>query len=455
VYYSRIANRKIIVVGGNAAGPGAAAKAKRTDPSAEVLMLEAGNYISTGTCELPYVLSGEIESFNSIVFYTPETFHEEKGVKVFLHKKVTGIDRRNRTIEVLNLSSGVTEDLAYDSLILATGSKARSVNNLLNSYKNVFNLKSVADLVEIQKYISSTKINSVIIIGGGYIGLETAEAMIKLGCEVKVFDINEFSLASADLEISQLVLNEISKNGVEFIGKRKIDKVNSKDYKVNSVKSGQDVFAADLIIVAAGVEPNTGLAVNAGLETGNSGGLKLSNKLKTSDPNIYGAGDNSEVINFITGRPFYFPVATLAHSMGHIAGDNAAGGNSFFNPVVKNIAVKIFDKVFTQVGLSSEEALKSGFNFATVSAVLPNLVKVMPGADKVFGKIIYERSTGFILGAQFFGKKECIGYADMISMMIKQKIKAEELYNTDFNYTPPHSPFINILSVLGRKIRKN
>lgn len=453
MYYSKNEYRKIIVVGGNAAGPGAAAKAKRTDPNALVTMYEAGDFISTGTCELPYLLSGEISDYNKIVFFTPETFHEEKGVSVKIRHKVTSIDRHNRTIEVLNLKSGKTERSEYDSLILATGSRARQIFGLSDNFNNVFNLKSVGDYLKIREYLEHNKVEDILVVGAGYIGLEVAESLDNAGFEVTVTDRADHPMPGADKEISCLILDQMKNSGVTFLANKKIEKVHSKEYKVTSVKLGSDLVSTDMVIVAAGVEPNSEIAFNAGLSLGNSGGIKVNNKLKTSCSKIFAAGDNSEITDFITGRPVYFPVATMAHAMGHIAGENAAGGNAYFSPVVQNIAVKIFGKAYTQIGLNSDEASNYSINATSVSIVMPNLVKVMPESKSVFGKIIFDKSTRLLLGAQFYGGKETIGYADLISMMIKQKINAEKLYTTDYNYTPPYSPFVNILSVLGKKIR--
>ncbi len=211
----------------------------------------------------------------------------------------------------------------------------------------------------------------------------------------------------------------------------------------------------DLVLVSIGFAPNTSLALKANLEMGALGGIKVDSRLKTSDPNIFAAGDNTEVINKVTNRPDYMPIATIAHQQGHTAGANAAGAFEIMKPIVKNIAVKIFDRTFTSVGLTSSEVSKMKYNLKSVSAITYNKVKVMPGSSKVFGKIIYNPDTKLIFGASFFGKEEVIGYADIISTFIQNRISGEQLSETSFNYTPPRSPFINLLSILGRKIAED
>ncbi len=210
-----------------------------------------------------------------------------------------------------------------------------------------------------------------------------------------------------------------------------------------------------MVISAIGFEPNNFLALSSGIKIGEFGGIKVDSKLKTSDASIFAAGDNIEVINKVTNKPMYLPLATLAHEYGHIAGANAAGAHFSVSPIVRNIAVKIFENVYSSVGLTSSGAYQQKINFEEVTAVVPNLVKVIPSSRKVFGKIIYEKFTSKLLGASFFGGSEVIGYADLISSQIIQNAKASILSEINYNYTPPNSPFINLLSVLGRKIKRN
>ncbi len=446
--------KNIIVVGGNAAGPAAAAKAKRTDPEANVLMVEAGKFISTGTCEIPYVLSGEIKDYEEIVFFTPDAFEKEKGVKVLSSHRVGKIDRTRRIISIQNLESGHRFEQEYDKLILCTGSKAKSVPSLPSNLDNVFNLKSVSDLINLKSYIGKNNPVNILIIGAGYIGLETADALVKLGLKVSILEKEKLPFPGAEAESRNLIAELIKKSGIEYLSSDEEIKFNNDGKKFTSIKFEGRIHEYDLLITAAGVEPENSLALSAQLSLGKSGGIKTDQKMRTTDPNIFAAGDCVETVNQITGRPDYFPIATLAQQGGHIAGENAAGGNAFMNPVVKNIAVKIFGKSFVSVGLSSEEAQSNGSIAGTVNSITSNLVKVMPQSEQVFGKIIFEKRSGMILGANFLGGTETVGYGDVIAMMIRNKIKAKELANVNFNYTPPLSPFVNLLSVLGRKIER-
>ncbi len=443
---------KIIIVGGNAAGPAAAAKVKRIAPNADIVMFEASNFISTGTCELPYVLSGEIKKYEDIIFYDPDKFEKEKGVKVFVNHLVEKIDRKNKIIFVRNINLQTTFGKKYDRLILATGSRAKKIPGFSSELKNVFTLKSIGDLISIQSYLRNNSVKNILIVGSGYIGLETADALKKLGYNVSLLEKESSPMPGSEVEIQHLISDILEKNNIEFFEGADAVKYNKKDDKIISVKIAGRISDFDLIITAIGFEPNNDLAVVAKLELGKYGGLKVNNKLQTSDPNIFAAGDNIEVINKITGQYEYIPLATLAQKYGHIAGENAAGGNVFVSPVVKNIGVKIFDKYLVMVGINSLQAKLKNINFISVTAVVPNLVKVMPHSQNVFGKILIEKRSKLIIGACFLGGNEVSGYGDLIASFINNKTKADELAKINYNYTPPLSPFVNLLSVLGRKI---
>jgi NADPH-dependent 2,4-dienoyl-CoA reductase/sulfur reductase-like enzyme len=452
--YPLNSRKNIIVIGGNAAGPAAAAKAKRTEPNANVIMIEAGDFISTGTCELPYILSGEIKKYEDIVFFNPESFEKEKGVKVLTSHLVEKIDRSKKNITVKNVKTGHKFEQEYDKLVLCTGSNAKSIPLLPKNLSNVFTLKSVADLISIKSYLEKNKVRDILIVGAGYISLEVADVFKKLGYSITILEKEKLPMPGVEDETRYLISDLLKQAGIEFYGGAKDVKFNHNEQKFLSIKLEGRILEYDLVLQAVGFEPNNNLALSSKLSIGNSGGIKVDQKLRTSDPNIFAAGDCIEVVNRILNKPDYFPLATIAHQSGHTAGENAAGGNGTFQPVIKNIAVKFFGKSLVSVGLNSVEAKKHGFNFSSVHTIIPNLVKVMPQSEQVFGKIIFDKNTKLILGANFFGGTETIGYGDLISSFIHNKIKASELANVNFNYTPPLSPFVNILSVLGRKIER-
>ncbi|MFO7448331.1 MAG: FAD-dependent oxidoreductase [Ignavibacteriaceae bacterium] len=446
--------QKIIVVGGNAAGPAAAAKAKRVNPSAHVMLFEAGNFISTGTCEIPYVLSGDVKDYEEIVFFSPEKFKAEKGADVFINHRVEEINTKRKCIKVKDSLNDKYLDYDYDNLILATGSVPNKIPSLSTTLTNVFNLTSIKDLIEIETFLKTNRVKNIAVIGSGFIGLEAADALNQKGYNVTIIEKNKLPLPYTEPEMQHLVLEQIKNKNIPFYGEFTDMKVNYDQNKVLSLNIDGRILEFDMIIVSVGFSPNVSLALQANLETGEYGGIKIDTKLKTSDPNIYAAGDNVEVLNGVTNTSDYLPFASLAHEYGHAAGENAAGGNAVVEPVIKNSGIKIFDKFLVDVGITSEKAQTNSILFDSIYDEAFNLVKVMPGNEKIYGKIIFEEKSKRILGASFFGGKEVAGFGDIISALIKLKQPVDFLGGINYNYSPPLSPFKNLLSKLGRKAVK-
>lgn len=446
---------RIIVVGGNAAGPAAASKAKRFNPNTDVILFESSEFISTGTCEMPYVLSGEIDDYRKIVFFSPSTFQEEKGVKVLVKHFVEEIDTKNKQVIVKDLVQDKLLNYDYDKLILATGSKAKILPGFDTQLKNVFTLKTVNDLIRLNEFISKEKVLTAIVIGSGYIGLEAVESLNKRNITVQLIEKESTPLPGADEEFDDEILKILNRNKIEFMGNSEnVEPVISGD-RLLGVRLVDKFIETDLVLLSVGFEPDAYLARSAKLEIGKSGAIKVDRYLKTSDRFIYAAGDNVEVINAVTGKLDYIPLATHAYELGHFAGENAAGGNVKYDPFVKNIAVKIFDKFFASVGLSYSDAVKNGFEVEAAFVKARNLVGVMPGSDYVFGKVLTDKNSRRIIGGSFLGGKEVSGYADLLSALIKLKASASALSKINYNYTPPLSPFINLLSIIGKKFSEN
>ncbi|HEY6907174.1 MAG TPA: FAD-dependent oxidoreductase, partial [Ignavibacteriaceae bacterium] len=380
---------KIIVVGGNAAGAAAASKAKRVNPGSEVLMIEAGEFISTGTCEIPYVLSGEIPDFQKIINFTAGGFLQRKGVTVYTNCEVVSINRTKKVIAVHNRKTHREFEEKYNSLVLATGSIPKSIPGFPEFAPNLFTLKSISDLININEYIKSKKIDSAAVIGSGYIGLEAAEAFHSSGMDVVIIEKDKLPLPNTEPEISRLILDTLKNNDIPFYGGSNNILPVIKNGFIKSINVDGRLIEPGIVLSAVGMKPNSILAKDAGLEITARGGIKVDRHLKTSDPNIWACGDTIEIINAVTNERDYLPLATLAHDLAHIAGENAAGGSAIVNPVVKNIAVRIFDKFQASVGITENEAKQKSIPFRCIDASAPNLVKAMPGSSQVYGKIVY------------------------------------------------------------------
>jgi NADPH-dependent 2,4-dienoyl-CoA reductase/sulfur reductase-like enzyme len=442
---------KIIIVGGNAAGPAAAAKAKRVNPDAEIILFEAGNFISTGTCEIPYVLSNEIKNTEDIIFFNPEEFYRLKGVKVFINHFVEEINTKEKFVKVQDLKDGTFANYYYDKLILTTGSTAKK-DILVKGAANSFTLKNIFDLLQLKEYITSFNVKNISIIGSGYIGLETAEALVKIGCSVSLIEKSALPFPSAEPEIQVLIKELLVRNDITFYSSTEIKPIVNQD-KITAININGRLVETELVINATGISPNVYLAVKANLKLGITGALKVDTRLRTSDYNIYAAGDLIEVTDFITGRPAFLPFASFAYEYGHIAGENAVGGNVSASPVINNAGMRLFDQYYASVGLTSCEAERNNILSESVTDIQAGYASVMPGAVKVFGKMVFEKISNRLLGASFFGGREVEGFVNVVSTLIKLRQPARMLAEINYVYTPPLSPLKNLLSSLGKKIK--
>ncbi len=443
----------ILIIGGNAAGCAAAAKAKRVSPDSQVLLFEKSGVISTGTCELPYLLSNEVGNIKDLVFFDEKSFEAHKGVAVKIFHEVLGIDRRKKTITVKNLRTISVEEYPYDSLILSTGSVARK-EGIPADADNLFTLKTVDDAERIMQWLGKNSASSAVIIGAGYIALEIADALKRRGIASTMIDKEEQPLSFAGKEISALVTGLLTDKGICYKGGIKEFKLIKEQNRITGVRVGSRTIDADIVFNCTGFVPNVSLGSAARLDIGKSGGIKVSAKMLTSDPCIYAAGDCVEYREQITGQNIFLPQATLAHISGHTAGANAAGGNEFMKPVLRNISVRVFDAYFIHVGLTNAELAPISYKTVPFSVVHTSLVKVMPGSVSNFSKIVCDRNSGKILSASFLGGSEVSGFADIVAGFIRHGHPATDLADIPFNYTPSLSNFVHPLSLLGRKAEK-
>lgn len=444
----------IIVIGGNAAGAAAAAKAKRTSPDTDVWLLEKSDVISTGTCEIPYAISGEVKDYKSLIFYTPEKFHDEKKVNVLIRHQAEFIDRKKKLLTVNDLSSGKLHTISYDKLILATGSSTRTLDGIDNSTGNFFNLKTINDLRMILEYLGNKSVRKGVIFGAGYVGLELAESLTSRGIQVTLIEKNSSPFPEAEPEFREIIKKLLDEKKIDFITTNGNASFRFSEGKVISLINASQVIEGDLFFNCTGFIPNVSLAKASGLKIGETGAIAVNNYLQTSDPDIFVAGDCAESTDFITGKKTLTFSAIVAHQQGHLAGNNAVSINRKISQrVIKNTAVRLFNSYFVQVGLTEEESRTAGFSVGVIKEMMPNLVSIMPGSAHTFIKLNFDKISKKILGASLWGSREVSGYADIIQLMIRLKIPAYELSGNYFNYTPTLSPFWNILSVIGRKIK--
>ncbi|QWV99573.1 FAD-dependent oxidoreductase [Geomonas nitrogeniifigens] len=450
-------NKRIVVIGANAAGAKAAAKARRTDPKAEIVVLDRGSFISYGACGIPYYVSDTVKDLKELMS-TPvgvvrdrNFFSKVKGVAVRTNTEVTGIDRLQKMIR-LREAGGEESALPYDKLVLATGSSP-FVPDLENvSLPNVFTVKSIEDAELLkQRAVAGA---SACIIGAGLIGLETAEALQGKGVQVTLVEMRDQLLPGVlDAEVAAVVEKHVKLQGVTVLTGCAVTGF-AGEGKVQTVVAGGREIAADLVVLAPGVTPNVALAREAGLAIGVTGAIAVDEHLRTSDPDIYACGDCCETTHLVTGKKVFIPLGSTANKQGRVAGINAAGGEATFAGVIGTSILKVFNVNAGKTGLTESEALRHGFDVETVISPAPDRAHFFPGAKPILLKLVAERGTGRILGLQAAGEGAVDKRLDAAATAITFKASAEQLSQLDLAYAPPYGAAMDNL-IVAADIMKN
>jgi NADPH-dependent 2,4-dienoyl-CoA reductase/sulfur reductase-like enzyme len=446
--------RRILVIGGLAAGPSAASKAVRTNPAAQVVLFEQGEHISYGICEIPYHIGGEVPA-EGLVSYTPEKLRREKGVDARTLHRVQEIIPRRRTIVVHDIQHSRTFEEQYDRLIVATGSSPKRLDVPGEDARNIFHVKTLTEAYLLSRYIDVEKPAKAVIIGGGYIGMEMADALRARGMEVALLHRFALPMHSLERETREEVRAVLESNGVEFVPEAATEGfVVGKEQKTTHVLTSKGSYAADLVILAIGVSPNVDLARQAGIRLGTHGGILTDSRQQTSVDNIYAAGDCCEVKNLVTGQWSYVPLATLASKAGWAAGENAAGGKACFRGAIRAVAVRVFQTEFAQVGISVAEAEAAGFDVVTDVVTAWSRVAVMPGSRKVTIRTIADRRSHRLLGANVSGEEGAVLRANTLAVAIQHRITVDEIQQWDLAYSPPFTPLWDPILISANTLRK-
>jgi NADPH-dependent 2,4-dienoyl-CoA reductase/sulfur reductase-like enzyme len=446
--------RRILVIGGLAAGPSAASKAARTNPGAEVVLFEQGESISYGICEIPYYIAGEVRA-EGLVAYTPETLKKTRGVDARILHRVEEIIPRRRTIVVRDLKTSSTSEERYDRLVIAAGSRPRILGLKGEQSRNVFHVKSLEEGYQIRKYIDQEKPAKAVILGGGYIGMEMADALRARGIDVTLLHNHELPMSGLEPETSEKIKNVIVGHRVRFVPNARTQGfVCDAQQKVTHVLTDKGSFETDLVILALGVLPNSELASRAGIRIGAHGGILTDRRQQTSIDNIYAAGDCCEVKNLVNNQWMYIPLATIASRAGWTAGENAAGGKAVFRGAIRAVAIRIFEMEVAHVGLNSEEAKASGFDVATETITAWSRVAVMPGSKNVVIKAIADRKSHRLLGANAYGEEGAVLRANTLAVAIQHRITIDDIQQWDLAYSPPFTPLWDPILVAANATQK-
>ncbi|GEK90195.1 NADPH-dependent 2,4-dienoyl-CoA reductase, sulfur reductase [Alkalibacterium putridalgicola] len=430
---------KIVVIGSVAAGTSVAAKARRNDETAEIVVYEEAEDISYSVCGMPYFLGGEVDELDTLIPRDAEWFKKRFEIDIHTNHHVKAIHPLAKEIEVYDKVKGEGTRETYDKLVLATGSYSLTPPPFtLDTYENVFHVKTMDNTKAIDTYMKSNEVEHATIIGSGYIGLEMAEQLTKKGLKVSIVELADQIFPRIDADMAYHLEKELQNNNVDLHINDKVKTIKGEG-KVEAVGTENGAaIETDLVILAVGVRPNTVLATEAEIELGETGAVKVDNYMKTSAEDVYAVGDVAETFHRVTGQPIYHPLGSTANKMGRIVGDHLTGGPLEFKGTLGTGIFRLFDLTVAFTGFSEKEAAAAGFDPVVVHNIKPAHAKYVGGKELTI-KGVADRETGRFLGAQIVGPEGVDKRIDVFATAITFKATAEDLFHLDLAYAPPYS----------------
>ena len=453
--------KKIVVIGGVAAGLKAASKARRNDPQAQITVVERGDIISYGACGMPYYVSGDVAHIDDLmktpvgVLRSPAYFKNIKNIDVLTQTVALKIDRQAKTVLVKALASGEESLLPYDKLVLGTGASPVRPSLPGIGLGNIYTLWHPHDAEAVRKGLAAGTFKKTVIIGAGLVGMEMAEALKKWNVDVTVVEMQEQVFpAFLDLEIAGVIRKHIEEQGIQVLTGEKVTGFDGVQ-TVISVETDKRSIPADLVILALGARANAELARDAGLAVGVTGGIAVDDHMRTSDPDIFAGGDCVENTHMISGRKVFAPMGSTANKQGRVIGDNICGGDEVFRGILNTVVVKVMALNVGKTGLSERDAKDLGYEYITVMVSGHDKPHYMPGAKLITVKLIVDVATRKLLGMQAVGEGEVAKRVDVAASVLTLGGTIQDMFDIDLSYAPPYnSPIDNLAAAANSAMNK-
>ena len=439
---------KIVIVGGVAGGATAAARIRRLNEHAEIIIFERSGYISYANCGLPYYIGGVIEDKEDLTLQTPESFFRRFRIIAKVNHEVTDIDMQHKTVHVTDLKTGTSFTEKYDKLILSPGAKP-ILPDFYTENERTFTLRTVEDTLKIRAFVEKQQPKTAVVIGGGFIGLEMAENLAELGIKTTIVQRSNHLLPTVDCDMASFIHANFRHHGVQLLLNTNTNKMSITGEKVSLELDDGKQINADMVVLAVGVTPENTLAKKIGLELGVKGAIKVNAKMETSIPDIYAVGDAVQVKHFITDKDSVISLAGPANKQGRIVADNVCGINSDYKGSQGSSVIKLFDMTVATTGINEQQAKANGIEYEKVILTQNSHAGYYPGATAMTVKLIFEKATYKILGAQIVGYDGVDKRIDVIATAIRAGMKADELKDLDLAYAPPYSSAKDPVNMAG------
>lgn len=438
---------KVVIIGGVAGGATAAARIRRLDENAQIVILERTGYISYANCGLPYYVGGEITDEEELTLQTPASFYARYRIDARVFSEAVRIDRAARTVTVRNLRTGETYAETYDKLLLSPGAKAFVPQGAKTDDGRVFTLRTVEDTLAIHRFVRERGPERAVIVGGGFIGLELAENLMRRGVRVTLIQRGEQVLAPFDADMAAFLHIELMRRGVDLRLDESFSAIGTEGGL--TVQTDRGTYGADLAVIAVGVTPESDLARDAGLALGLKGSIAVDAHMRTSDENIYAVGDAVEVRQSVTGEKALIALAGPANRQGRIAADNICGGDSVYRGSQGSSVLRVFSLTAASTGINEKTARALGLDYDKVVLSPLSHASYYPGAQVMTMKVLFERTGGKLLGAQIVGGEGVDKRIDVLATAIRAGMPAPELKDLDLAYAPPYSSAKDPVNMAG------
>ena len=440
---------KVVIIGGVAGGATAAARIRRLDEQAEIVVFERSGFVSYANCGLPYYIGGTIEDESDLTLQTPESFWRRFRVRMKVHHEVTEIHPEEKTVTVKDLDSGTVFTEAYDKLLLSPGAKPIKPGLDGIESSRIFTLRTVEDTLKIKNYLTTYHPKSAVVVGGGFIGIEVAENLKESGVDVTLVEASDQLMAPFDRDMASFIHAQVRKNGVHLMLGHTVEGFADTDQGIAVRLKSSGTISADIVVMAIGVTPETALAKAAGLAVGIRGSIVVNNRMETSVPDIYAVGDAVQIKNFVTNTDTLISLAVPANKQGRIAADNICGGDSHYTGGQGSSIIKIFDMTAAATGINEKTAKALGIDTDKVILSPMNHAGYYPGGELMTMKVLFEKETYRILGAQIIGFQGVDKRIDVLATAIRARMKAHQLIDLDLAYAPPYSSAKDPVNMAG------
>jgi NADPH-dependent 2,4-dienoyl-CoA reductase/sulfur reductase-like enzyme len=437
--------RRLVVIGGDAGGMSAASQARRLDSDLEIVALERGNWTSYSACGIPYLVGGEVSDIDDLVARTPEA-HRARRIDVRLHQEAVGLDLDKREVEVRDHAHDRTYRLGFDDVLVATG--ARPLRPDLPGLDSgmVHGVQTLDDAAGLLEHAERIQPERVVVVGGGYIGLEMAEAFVRRGATVTLVEAMPSVMRTLDPDLGDLVRAAMERFGIDVRTGVAVE-----GFEPGHVHTAAGRLDADLVVLGLGVVPNSELAGDAGIELGARNAIAVDQRQRTSADGVWAAGDCCTSYHLVSQRQVHIALGTVANKHGRVAGTNLGGGYARFPGVVGTAATKVCSTEIARTGLTQAEASRSGFAFEVATVETSTRAGYLPDAKKLTVRVLAERGSGRLLGAQIVGEENAAKRIDVFATALTNRMTVQEMVNLDLSYAPPFSPLWDAALIAARK----